>query len=68
MGKRVSWQIFLDTFFHLPTLITIAMFTVVLVVRLYQVNLDVGDGFLRLSTTAGQVMLYWQNGCCRLDW
>lgn len=58
----------LDTFFHLPTLVTIALITVVLVWQLYQINFNVGQGFIRLSTNRGNVTLYWQTGCCRLDW
>jgi predicted small integral membrane protein len=59
---------FLDTFFHLPTLIIIALIAVTVVWRMYETSLNFGNGFIRLNTNRGDVSLYWQNGYCHLDW
>jgi hypothetical protein len=58
----------LDTFFHLPTLITVALVAVVIVWQMYQFSLDLGDGFVRLESIQGDITLLWQTGCCQLDW
>ena len=58
----------LDTFFHLPTLITVAMVAIVIVWQIYQFSLDLGDGFIRLESIQGDITLLWQTGCCQLDW
>ena len=58
----------LDTFFHLPTLITMALIGIVMVWSLYNIGLEVGDGFIRFNSNVGNINLYWINGCCNLDW
>ena len=58
----------MDTFFHLPTLITVALVAVVIVWQMYQFSLDLGDGFIRLESIQGDVTLLWQTGCCQLKW
>jgi hypothetical protein len=58
----------LDTFFHLPTLITVALLAIVIVWQMYQFSLDLGDGFIRLESIQGDVTLLWQTGCCQLKW
>lgn len=58
----------MDTFFHLPTLITVALLAVIIVWQMYQVELEFGAGFIRLETNQGNITLHWQTGCCRLDW
>ncbi|MCP4683795.1 MAG: hypothetical protein GY864_15820 [Desulfobacterales bacterium] len=59
---------FLDTFFHLPTLVTIALMSLVIVWQIYEVDFDMGNGFIRLNSNQGNVTLYWHNGCCDLEW
>ena len=59
---------FLDTFFHLPTLITVALVALVIVWQMYQINLELGDGFIRLESIQGNITLLWQSGCCQLHW
>lgn len=58
----------MDTFFHLPTLITAALLAVIIVWQMYQVELEFGAGFIRLETNQGNITLHWQTGCCHLDW
>lgn len=58
----------LDTFFHLPTLVTIALFTAVLLWQLYDIGFNVTASFIRLNSNRGHVTLYWANGCCDLEW
>ena len=58
----------LDTFFHLPTLITIAVIGGLIVWNLYDLGLDYGNGFIRFNSNQGHLNLYWINGCCDLDW
>ncbi len=58
----------LDTFFHLPTLITIALICMGMVWGLYDISFDFGNGFIRFNSNAGNINLYWINGCCTLNW
>jgi hypothetical protein len=58
----------LDTFFHLPTLITSALVAIVIVWQMYQIQIDFGNGFIRLESIQGDLTLLWQTGCCQLDW
>ena len=57
----------LDTFFHLPTLIVLAVICIIVLWTVYDVGLDFGDNFIRLNSNRGNVNLYWGNGCCELD-
>ena len=59
---------FLDTFFHLPTLVTIALMAVIILWRVGDAGLYLGQGFVRLHTNQGNMTLYWTEGCCDLDW
>jgi len=59
---------FLDTFFHLPTLISIALIAIVIVWQMCRVEIDVGSGFIRLESIQGDLTLFWKTGCCELDW
>lgn len=59
---------FLDNWFHLPTLIILAVIGLAVVWWLYDFNLDLGSGFIRLNTNQGNLNLYWSNGCCDLSW
>ena len=65
---RVAIEDVLDTFFHLPTLITVALVAIVLVWQMYQFSLDLGDGFIRLESIQGDITLLWHSGCCQLEW
>lgn len=58
----------MGTFFHLPTLITVALVAIVIVWQMYQFSLDLGDGFIRLESIQGDITLLWQTGCCQLEW
>jgi hypothetical protein len=58
----------LDTFFHLPTLLVAAIVAVLIVWQVYDFSLNVGSGFIRLDSNQGSTAIYWQNGCCYLDW
>jgi len=59
---------FLDTFFHLPTLLVIALATLVMVWGMYDIGFNFGSGFVQLNSNQGQITLYWANGCCDLEW
>jgi hypothetical protein len=59
---------FLDTFFHLPTLITLALIAVVMLWRIVDADLHIGQGYIRLHTNRGNMTLDWADGCCDLDW
>ena len=63
-----SFAEWLDTFFHLPTLITLAVITLVIFWQIYEIGLNLGDGFIHLSSNQGSITLHWMNGCCELDW
>ena len=65
---RVAIKEILDIFFHLPTLITVALVAVVIVWQMYQFSLNLGDGFIRLESIQGDITLLWQTGCCQLEW
>jgi hypothetical protein len=64
----MSFKRFLDTFFHLPTLLTVALVCLIVLWQLYDFGFDFGQGFIRLNSNQGNVTLYWLNGCCDLDW
>ncbi|MBN1993503.1 MAG: hypothetical protein JW953_12450 [Anaerolineae bacterium] len=59
---------FLDTFFHLPTLITIALLSVVMLWRICDAGVHIGQNFIRLHTNQGNLTLEWRDGCCHVDW
>ncbi|MBN1220462.1 MAG: hypothetical protein JXM69_16160 [Anaerolineae bacterium] len=59
---------FLDTFFHLPTLVTIALVSVVILWEIGDAGLHFGVGYIRLHTNQGNLTLDWLDGCCDLDW
>lgn len=58
----------LDTFFHLPTLIVLAVIALAVLWQIYGLGLNVGDGFVRLSSNRGGITVHWVNGCCDLLW
>lgn len=58
----------LDTFFDLPTLLTIAVLVLILLGQLYEVGIDVGAEFVRLHSNRGNVTVLWLDGCCELLW
>jgi hypothetical protein len=58
----------LDYFFHPPTLVTVALVSIVLVWQFYDVGMSGGNGFLRVTTNQGKVNIYWIHGCCDIDW
>ena len=58
----------LDSFFHLPTLVVIAIVTGVIMWQLYDFGLNLGDRFIRLNSNRGSITLHWADGCCEVDW
>lgn len=58
----------LDTFFHLPTMVIIAIVSLLIVGQIYQVSINLGRGFVRLTSNQGNLTFYWEPDCCRLDW
>ena len=58
----------LDTFFHLPTLLALAIISVVILWQVTDAGLHLGPGYLRLNTNQGNMTLDWSAGCCDLDW
>lgn len=58
----------LDTFFHLPTLLVMAVVALVILWQIYGVGLNLGNSFIRLSSNQGSLILNWRDGCCELDW
>jgi hypothetical protein len=59
---------FLDTFFHLPTLIGLALLTLLLLWQLYGVSFYLGSGFVRMNSKQGDLTLHWAEGCCEIFW
>jgi hypothetical protein len=58
----------LDTFFHLPTLVVMAVLALIIFWQIYGIDFNLGDGFVRLSSNRGSITLHWTGGCCELDW
>ncbi|MBI1878499.1 MAG: hypothetical protein HYR94_09780 [Chloroflexi bacterium] len=58
----------LDTFFHLPTLVVIAVIAGAALWQLYDFGLNLDHTFIRLSSNRGSITLHWTDGCCELDW
>ena len=59
---------FLDTSFHLPTLVTIALISLIILWTSWDAGIHIGSGFIRLHTNQGNITLEWLDGCCDLDW
>jgi hypothetical protein len=59
---------YFDTFFHLPTLITIAILSVIIFWEISDAGLYLGEDFVRLTTNQGSITLDWLDGCCDVDW
>lgn len=59
---------FLDTFFHLPTLVIIALISLIIIWKAWDASLYIGSDLVRLQTNQGSVTLDWADGCCDLDW
>lgn len=59
---------FFNIFFHLPTLVIIALISVVLLWQVYELNVEIGKKFIRLDSNRGSATLFWVHGCCELEW
>ncbi len=59
---------FLDSFFHLPTLILWTLIALVLLWQTYDIGLRINDDSIRLNSNRGYVILTWVHGCCELNW
>jgi hypothetical protein len=68
MKQQTSLAKLLDTFFHLPTLVAIALICVVLLWQLYDIGVGVSSQFIRLNSNHGNIILYWGEGCCQIGW
>lgn len=69
MTESQSWlELILETFFHLPTLLVGAMVAVVVVWQMVGLDFNLGDGFIRVNSSQGSVMIHWDEGCCELNW
>jgi hypothetical protein len=66
--RQLALDKLLDTFFHLPTLVVIAVITLVMLWQLYDFDFNLGNDFVRLSSNRGNITLHWTDGCCELDW
>ncbi len=58
----------LDTFFHLPTLIVMAIIALAVLWQIYGIGLNLGNGFLRIDSKQGSITLHWADGCCEVNW
>ena len=63
-----SLKKFLDLCFHLPTLLTMAVVSVLILWHVTDAGLHAGAGYLRLNTNQGNMTLDWSDGCCDVDW
>ncbi len=61
-------DIFLDTFFHLPTLLTMAFIATAILWHISDAGLHLAPQHIRLNTNHGNITFSWANGCCDLDW
>ena len=59
---------FLDLCFHLPTLLTMAVISVVILWEVSDAGLHAGEGYIRLNTNQGNMTVDWSDGCCDVDW
>jgi hypothetical protein len=66
--RQAALDKLLDTFFHLPTLVVIAIITLVILRQVYDFNFNLGNDFVRLSSNRGNITLHWTDGCCELNW
>lgn len=55
-----------DTFFHLPTLLIMALLSLIVVWVVFDMRLAIGEGFAQLSTNQGTINLFWVHGCCQI--
>ncbi|MDX1521570.1 MAG: hypothetical protein R3264_08075 [Anaerolineae bacterium] len=53
-----------EIFFHLPTMIAVAIIGVLLTWQLYDLGFTVAPDFIRVHSNRGSVTIHWQNGCC----
>ncbi len=69
MAESQSWlEQILDCCFHLPTLLVAALAAVALVWQMYGLGFNLGDGFIKVNSSQGSVMIHWDEGCCELNW
>ncbi|MFN8459653.1 MAG: hypothetical protein U0401_34245 [Anaerolineae bacterium] len=69
MVESESWlEQMLDTCFHLPTLLVGAVAAALLVWQMFGLGFNLGDGFLKVNSSQGSVMIHWDEGCCELNW
>jgi hypothetical protein len=64
----VSVNKFLDLCFHLPTLLTMAVISVIILWQITDAGLHIGGEYIRLNTNQGNMTLEWSDGCCDVDW
>ena len=64
---EATFDKFFEHFFHLPTLVIFAVIGMLLIWFTYDIGLDVGAGFARLTSNQGGLNLYWGSGCCTLS-
>ena len=55
-----------DTFFHLPTLLIMTLLSLAVLWIVFDMRLEVGQGFAQLSTNQGTINLFWIHGCCQI--
>jgi hypothetical protein len=46
----------------------IALITLMALWQIYDIGLNLGDGFVRVNSNQGNLTLSWREGCCELDW
>jgi hypothetical protein len=56
----------IDTFFHLPTLLIMTLLSLIVLWIAFDMQLEIGQGFARLSTNQGTINLFWIRGCCQI--
>ncbi len=59
---------FYQDLFHLPTFLTLAIVSVVIIWQVYDIGLSFKEDLLQLRSNRGNVILYWGQGCCQIDW
>jgi hypothetical protein len=58
----------LALFFHLPTMLAVALLGLVILWQMYDIGLDVDLDFFRINSNRGNITLFWGEGCCDLRW
>jgi len=58
----------LDMFFHIPTMVILWIFSISIMLYVYELTFDIGTGFARINSNHGQLLLYWVEGCCIVRW